>query len=431
MENAVMKKKIILGVFAIIVLVIVVKIIYAAVSGNGKPTYQFGEVTRGNLENTISSSGTLSPVTSVQVGTQVSGTIAKIYVDFNDRVKKGQLLAVLDTVLLKAAVLDAQAGVEKAEAQLEQAQSDYNRNKPLFDQQLISEAEFLPYKINLKTQKANLISAQAALVRAKRNLNYAVIRSPISGIVTQRNVEAGQTVAASFSTPTLFIIAENLSQMEILADVDESDIGQIKDGQPVRFDVQAYPEKKFSGVVKQIRLEPTTESNVVTYTVVIRATNEGNFLLPGMTATVDFIIEEKKDVLMVPNAALRFQPSEKIVAEFRKKRQEEMAALPDSIKEKRQSQMGGQALSGNMQSAGRMGGNQRSRNFGQVWYLDQNGKLAVDYVRTGMTDGMETEIVKSKNLKACMKVITAMAGRENNSSNQQNSGPGFGRRPMF
>ncbi|MEJ2536123.1 MAG: biotin/lipoyl-binding protein, partial [Calditrichia bacterium] len=157
-----MKKKIILGVFAIIVLVIVVKIIYAAVSGNGKPTYQFGVVTRGNLENTISSSGTLSPVTSVQVGTQVSGTIAKIYVDFNDRVKKGQLLAVLDTVLLKAAVMDAQAGVEKAEAQLEQAQADYNRNKPLYDQKLISEAELLPYQINLKTQKANLISAQAS-----------------------------------------------------------------------------------------------------------------------------------------------------------------------------------------------------------------------------------------------------------------------------
>ncbi|MFN2128022.1 MAG: efflux RND transporter periplasmic adaptor subunit, partial [Anaerolineales bacterium] len=338
---------------------------------------------------------------------------------------------VLDTVLLKSAVMDAQAGVEKAEAQLEQAQADYNRNKPLYDQKLISEAEFLPYQINLKTQKANLISAQAALVRAKRNLNYAVIRAPISGIVTQRNVEAGQTVAASFSTPTLFIIAENLSQMEILADVDESDIGQIKDGQPVRFDVQAYPEKKFSGVVKQIRLEPTTESNVVTYTVVIRATNEGNYLLPGMTATVDFIIEDKKDVLMVPNAALRFQPSEKIVAEFRKKRQEEMAALPDSIKEKRQTQMGGQGFSGNMQSAGRMGGNQRSRNFGQVWYLDQNGKLAVDYVRTGMTNGMETEIVRSQNLKAGMQIITGLANTENQNANSQNSQSGFRRRPMF
>ncbi len=426
-----MKKKIILGVFTLFVLVIIIKIIYGAVTGNGKTTYQFGEVTKGNLENTISSSGTLSPVTTVQVGTQVSGTIARIYVDFNDRVKKGQLLAVLDTVLLKAAVLDAQAGVTKAEAQLEQAQSDYNRNKPLFDQELISEAEFLPYKINLKTQKANLISAQASLQRAKRNLNYAVIRSPISGIVTQRNVEAGQTVAASFSTPTLFIIAENLSQMEILADVDESDIGQIKEGQSVRFDVQAYPEKEFSGVVKQIRLEPTTESNVVTYTVVIRATNEGNYLLPGMTATVDFIIEEKKDVLMVPNAALRFQPSEKIVAEFRKKRQAEMAALPDSLKQKRQSQMGEQVFAGTMQSTGRSSPNQRSRNFGQIWYLTQQGKLAVDYVRTGMTDGMETEIVRSQHLQQGMKVITGQANAENKSTNDQNSQPGFGRRRMF
>jgi HlyD family secretion protein len=427
-----MKKKIILSVFTLIVLVIIVKLIYGAVSGNGKTVYQFGDVTIGNMENTISSSGTLSPVTAVQVGTQVSGTIARIYVDFNDHVRKGQLLAVLDTVLLKAAVMDAQAGVEKAEAQLEQAQADYNRNKPLYDQKLISEAEFLPYQINLKTQKANLISAQASLVRAKRNLNYAVIRAPISGIVTQRNVEAGQTVAASFSTPTLFIIAENLSQMEILADVDESDIGQIKVGQQVRFTVQAYPEKEFYGVVKQIRLEPTTISNVVTYTVVIRATNEGNYLLPGMTATVDFIIEEKKDVLMVPNAALRFQPSEKIVAEFRKKRQQEMAAFPDSIKEKRRAQIGGQRFSGNMQSTGGMGGNQRSRNFGQVWYLDQNGKLAVDYVRTGMTDGMETEIVRSHHLQKGMKVITGLASAENARATEQNSGPPrFGRGRMF
>ncbi len=423
-----MKKKIILSILSIIVLLVIVKVIYSAIAGTGNANYQFAEVTVGNLENTISSSGTLSPVTTVEVGTQVSGTIAQIYTDFNDHVKKGQLLAVLDTVLLKASVLDARASVEKAEALLEQAQADFDRNRPLFDQEMISEAEFLPYKINLKTQTANLKSAQASLVRAERNLKYAVILAPISGTVTQRNVEAGQTVAASFSTPTLFKIAEDLSQMEILAAVDESDIGQIREGQPVRFDVQAYPEKEFSGITKQIRLEPTTVSNVVTYTVVIGATNKENFLLPGMTATVDFITEEKKDVLLVPNAALRFQPDEKTVAEFRQKRQKELESLPDSLRKQRGLPMGGQAGTGNRPSMGDQSGSQRSRNFGQIWYLDQHGKLAMDFVRTGMTDGTNTEIVKSRNLKEGMKVITGLEPSEKAKNNAESSNRGFGGR---
>jgi HlyD family secretion protein len=426
-----MKKKIFLGALSIIVLVVIVKLIYAAFAEDNQQEYRFGEVTRGNLESTISSSGTLSPVTTVEVGTQVSGTIDKIYADYNDHVKKGQLLAVLDTVLLKVQVLDAEANLEKTEAQLEEAQNDYNRNKQLFDKGIISEAEFIPYSTALKTQKANMKSSKASLERARRNLKYAVIRAPISGTVILRNVEAGQTVAASFSTPTLFKIAEDLSQMEILADVDESDIGQIKDGQSVRFTVQAYPDKIFTGTVKQIRLEPTTESNVVIYTVVIRATNPEKILLPGMTATIDFITSEEHNVLLVPNAALRFQPDEKTLAEFRKQREKQFESLPDSVKEKRQALMANRGFGSGQQSAtSGMSGFQRPRDLGQVWYLDQNGKLAMDMVRTGMTDGTETQIVRSRHLKEGMKVATGMATANETRSTQQTQERRF-HRPMF
>ena len=227
--------------------------------------YQLAAVVRGDLESTISSTGTLNPVTTVDVGTQVSGTIDSVFVDYNDNVRQGQLLAVLDTSLLKLMVFDAEAGLARTEAQLEQARSDYNRNDELFQRKMISEAEFLPFKVSLRSQEASAQSAEAALERARQNLSYAVIRSPINGTVIVRNVEAGQTVASSFSTPTLFRIAEDLSRMQILAEVDESDIGLIKAGQQVRFEVQTYSDKTFTGTVTQVRLQPQTVSNVVTY----------------------------------------------------------------------------------------------------------------------------------------------------------------------
>lgn len=232
-----MKKRIIFGIFLLGALLFIGAIFFNSVKSNEKTQYQFAQIARGDLESTISSSGTLSPVTTVEVGTQVSGTISKIYADFNDQVKKGRLLAVLDTALLKASLQDVGANLDKARAQLEQAQADYNRNKNLFEENLISDADFLPFQINLKLQQAAVKSADAALQRAERNLKYVYIYSPINGTVIQRNVEEGQTVAASLAAPTLFEIAEDLSKMEILAEVDESDIGLIKVGQPVRFDV--------------------------------------------------------------------------------------------------------------------------------------------------------------------------------------------------
>lgn len=380
--------------------------IYRATARNGEAKYQFGEVIRGDMESTISCSGTLSPVTTVEVGTQVSSIIAHIYADFNDQVKKGQLLAVLDTVLLRATVMDAQAVVEKAEAQLQQAQADYERNRTLFERELISDADFLPYRINLKMQEANLKSAQAALIRAERNLKYAEIYAPISGIITARNVEEGQTVAASLSTPTLFVIAEDLSKMEILANVDESDIGQVKEGQAARFDVQAYPNKTFTGTVKQIRLQPQTISNVVTYTVVVSASNNEGLLLPGMTATVDFITHKAQNALLIPNAALRFQPDEKTIAEFRRRN----APGPDSTRE-------GRSPSETPRRRSMSGA--ESNHDGRVWYLDPKGKLQMETIATGLSDGTRTEIVRTKNLQEGMKVIIGM---ESSGPNQKSAG---------
>ena len=414
-----MKKKVLIGAIVLFGLVLLAYAIYNFDSNQQDNKFQLAELSRGDLVTTISSSGTLSPVTTVDVGTQVSGTIARLYVDFNDVVKEGQLLAVLDTVMLKASVMDAEAGRDRAEALLEQAKLDFARNEPLFEKNLISEAEFLPYRINLKTQQAALKSAQASLKRAGQNLKYAVIRSPISGTVIQRNVEAGQTVAASFSTPTLFRIAEDLSQMEILADVDESDIGLIKEGQLVRFDVQAYADRKFEGIVKQKRLQPTVVSNVVTYTVVIGAVNKDYLLLPGMTATVDFIIDDKKDALLVPNTALRFQPSEEMLKKFRAEAEKRFDTMPDSVRAKRQAMMAGSATEG----PGGLERQQAGGNFKLIWFLDENGEPTADRVVLGQTDGTNTEIVRSRHLQAGMKVIVALANKKETRTTSTTPGP--------
>jgi len=370
--------------------------------------YQLAAVIRGDLESTISSTGTLSPVTTVDVGTQVSGTIDSVFVDYNDNVRQGQLLAVLDTSLLKLMVLDAEAGLARAEAQLEQAKSDYNRNDELFQRKMISEAEFLPFKVSLRSQEASVQSAEAALERAQQNLNYAVIRSPINGTVIVRNVEAGQTVASSFSTPTLFRIAEDLSRMQILAEVDESDIGLIKADQQVRFEVQTYSDSTFTGVVTQIRLQPQTISNVVTYTVVIDAANDENLLLPGMTAMVDFVIEQKSGVLLVSNKALRYQPSDEEMQTAFERRRASIDATPDSLR-----------AGSRPRSAG---GSRSATNMGRVWYLAEDGQLALAPLRTGMTDGVNTEVVRSRDYGAS-STTTSSSGKK------QQQGPGFGGPP--
>lgn len=270
--------------------------------------FQTAMVTRDTLIDSVSCTGTLKAVGTVEVGTQVSGTIERVLVDYNHRVRKGQVLAELDTALFQAAVDKSSADLRRAEALLAKARVEFQRHRPLLAEGHLSAQEFLGYETALATAEADLQSSRAALIQAETNLRYARIRSPIDGTVIERQIEAGQTVAASFSTPTLFLIAEDLARMEIQTDVDESDIGLVRLGQDVVFTVQAYPDRKFTGTVSQIRLNPTETSNVVTYTVIVEASNPDGLLLPGMTATADFIVSRTENALLVPNAALQFVP---------------------------------------------------------------------------------------------------------------------------
>ena len=267
------------------------------------------KVEKADLRTVIASTGTLNPISKVEVGSQISGVMQRIYFDWNDPVKKGQVLAHLDRTFLEGALEDAQAVVERNQALYNQSQRDYQRNLNLAKDGVVSDQELQQSQTQYLVQKANLRSAHAALSKAKINLEYATIRSPVSGIVIQRSIEEGQTVAASLSAPTLFIIAENLSQLEILVSVDESDVGYVQPGQKVEFSVLAYPDQRFTGVVRQIRLQPTVNQNVVTYTVAVSTENPAGHLLPGMTAHVDFIVAESQNALVVPSAALRFNPN--------------------------------------------------------------------------------------------------------------------------
>lgn len=386
---------------AMIILILTGLFFFFTGAANEKITFTYSEIQRTDISNTISSTGSLVALKTVDVGTQVSGKINRIFVDYNSSVKKGQLLAVLDTVSLALEVSDAQSNLEKAKAQYEQASAQYALDKGLYEKGYLSELDYLSSKTSLETSLADFNSSQTALQRSKTNLSYAYIYSPISGIIISKNVEEGQTVAASLSAPTLFEIAENLSNMQILASVDESDIGQIKVGQEASFTVQAYSDKNFTGKVTQIRLNSSIQDNVVSYTVVINAQNDNLLLLPGMTATIDFYIERKTNVLSVPNSALKFQPTEKMLIELKRG--------TDKPKEKPADFIAIDSLEAdnkilNEQSSA------EDNNMGSVWYLDNNGKLKVDFVLLGLTDGKKTEIVKTRDLIEGMNVITGTDG---------------------
>jgi HlyD family secretion protein len=380
-------------------------------------------VTRGNLESTVSATGALSAVTTVQVGTQVSGQVSQLFVDFNDRVKKGQLLARIDPTLQQQSVLDAQAGLIRAPADLERSKAEYDRNKTLFDQKVLTATEFNTAQYNYTVAQASVKSAQVALDRARKNLDYTEIYAPIDGVVVQRNVDVGQTVAASLSAPQLFLIANDLAQMQILANVDESDIGQIHEGQDVRFTVQAYANQTFTGKVRQVRLQSATTENVVNYTVVVTVDNPKGTLLPGMTATVEFLTGSAENALIVPNAALRFRATPEMMAEAGVTNtgaprtaadSAAFAARRDSIRKARAAAGGnaggGQFGAGQGAGAASAGGATRSRasgtrgGFAQLWYVNASGKPAVVRVRTGLSDGQNTQVM-GQDLKEGMQVI--------------------------
>ncbi|MDR1811616.1 MAG: efflux RND transporter periplasmic adaptor subunit, partial [Candidatus Fibromonas sp.] len=260
----------------------------------------------GDIVQTITATGRLQPIDQVDVGTEVSGTVSKIYTDFNQRVKKGQVLLELDPLKAKARVEQTKASYRAATNEIRYQKRNYNRTYELFRKGSVAATDLETAEYRYKNAQSSLVNAKSNLEQAELDLENCIIKSPIDGIVLNRAVEAGQTVAASFSAPTLFTLARDLAQMEVKADVDEADIGQVKEGQRVKFSVDAYPGEEFTGKVQERRLSPTISSNVVTYTVIIKADNPGQKLLPGMTANCDIIVEDESQVLTIPTRALQF-----------------------------------------------------------------------------------------------------------------------------
>ncbi len=302
------RKKIIILAVSIVAVIVILWFIFGRKSNSTSYIVETATATRSDVSEAVTATGTIEPVTKVEVGTQVSGIIDKLYADYNSIVTKGQLIAEMDKVTLQSELTSQQATYDGAKAEYEYQEKNYLRNKALHEKQLISDTEFEESTYNYAKAKSAYESSEANLAKAKRNLAYATITSPIDGVVISRAVEEGQTVAAGFETPALFTIAADLTQMQVIAYVDEADIGGVKEGQRVEFSVDAYPNDTFEGTVTQVRLEATEESNVVTYEVVISAHNPDLKLKPGLTANVTIYIAERRNVINIPLKALRFVP---------------------------------------------------------------------------------------------------------------------------
>jgi len=430
---------------------------YRAQSAAKVPTPVTAEVTRGNVIAKVDATGALAPVTTVQVGSQVSGTVKALFVDFNAHVKKGQVIAELDPSLFqtqvdqaRATLIKSQSDVDRAKVEVDDSNSKFNRAQELWDQKLISRNDLETAQTTAKQAEASLKSAEAQVTQARASLNQAqvnlehtIIRSPIDGTVISRSVDVGQTVAASMSAPTLYLIAQDLTQMQVSASIDESDIGRIQTGQLVSFRVDAYPQQTFRGAVKQVRLDAKTDQNVVSYTTMIDVPNEDLRLKPGMTANVTVQIAANENVLRVPNSALRFAPTPELFAALGQEAPQQLAG----------GARGGRGVAGSTgtagQTAGRAEGQTEGRErfaqltaeeraqfaarltpeqraqfqarraaagdpaggaatggFGRVWVL-RDGKLQLLRVRTGVTDGALTAIVGGE-LKEGDRVVTGI-----------------------
>lgn len=332
-----------------------------------KITFDTAAVAPANIMNSITATGTIEPVTSVTVGTQVSGIVSKLFVDYNSVVKKGQVIAELDKTNLMSQLNTAKTQLATAQSQLNYQTANYKRYKTLFEKGLVAADDFDNAKLSYTQAKEQVASAKEEVQRAQTNLGYATITSPIDGVVLSKSVEEGQTVAASFSTPELFTIAQDLTNMQVVADVDEADIGDVKEGERVTFTVDAYPDDTFEGKVKQVRQEATTTNNVVTYEVVISAPNADLKLKPGLTANVTIYTAERKGVLSVPSKALRFTPQKETVGKMK---------IVDVANAKN-----------------------------KVWTIEGNSIVA-HKVNIGMTDGTNTQIVGG--IAEGTKVITGL-----------------------
>lgn len=358
-------------VWLVVAVVIIVAIVAWALSGSKKEeqiSFETAAVAPANIMNSITATGTIEPVTSVTVGTQVSGIVSKLYVDYNSVVKKGQVIAELDKTNLMSQLNSAKTQLATAQSQLNYQTTNFNRYKTLYQKGLVAADDFDSAKLSYTQAKEQVAAAKEEVHRAQTNLGYATITSPIDGIVLSKSVEEGQTVAASFSTPELFTIAQDLTNMQVVADVDEADIGDVKEGERVSFTVDAYPDDTFEGTVKQVRQEATTTNNVVTYEVVISAPNADLKLKPGLTANVTIYTAERKGVLSVQSKALRFTPQKETVGKMK---------ILDQT------------------------GNAKNK----VWTIEGNSIVA-HKVNIGMTDGTNTQILNG--ISAGVKVVTGL-----------------------
>jgi HlyD family secretion protein len=354
-------------------------------------TYTTTEVKAETITTSVTATGTIEPVTSVTVGTQVSGIVAHLYVDYNSTVKKGQVIAELDKTNLMSELSSAKANLSSAQSNLTYQKSNYDRYNTLYQKGLISANDFEQARLSYEQARQQVRTASESVKKAQTNLSYATITSPIDGVVLSKSVEEGQTVAASFNTPELFTIAQDLTNMQVIADIDEADIGEVREGQRVSFTVDAYPNDTFEGRVTQVRQEATTESNVVTYQVVISAPNADLKLKPGLTANVTIFTHEVSNVLTVPTKALKFTPNEKMLTE------------EQSI--------------------------QDCQGKDKVWILEGNVFKAIA-VKTGTSNGTLTEIISG--LKAGQKVITEFkmgASDEDEGEGANNNNPFMPKRP--
>ncbi len=439
-----MKKRLILGIFIIVVITTVV--LAMTVFKNGKEEgdlYKKEAIKKGTVEALVVTTGTLNPVTIVDVGSQVSGKIQNLYVDFNSLVKKGQILVELDPELFETRVQQNKANynsmvaaLEKSKVTLENTAKRHDRTKALFEKELVSfeemdssEVAYFNAQADLKSAEARLAQAQSQLDTSKVDLTYTIIRSPIDGVVINRNINIGQTVAASLQAPVLFQIANDLAKMQVECSVDEADIGRVKEGQKVRFNVDAFPDDEFEGIVSQVRYSPVVQQNVVTYTTIVNVENPGLKLMPGMTATISVITGEARNVLLIPNSALRFTPQ--LSAEEMRALYQEMFSGMGGGREgdertERQRPTGG--MSGMMMGQGGRGGSQGSRRMQippSVWLEDENGKLKMVMIRTGVTDNTNTEII-SGDIKEGQEIITGQTSSSNSRGRSSNPMRGGG-----
>ncbi|HEY6929536.1 MAG TPA: efflux RND transporter periplasmic adaptor subunit [Thermoanaerobaculia bacterium] len=386
--------------------------LYFAIAGRKKsePKYRTTTVDRGAITQTVTASGTLSAVITVQVGSQVSGIISKLHADFNSKVKKGDPLAELDPTPFQAQVEQQRAALVKAQVDLLNDQIALTRQKRLLDEGLAAQSDYDSAKAAHDGAAALVEQAKASLAQAETNLKYTKIISPIDGVVVARAFDVGQTVAASFQAPTLFTIAQDLTKMQVSADVSESDIGQVKVGQPVRFNVDAYPEREFRGSVSQIRLNATVNQNVVTYPVIVEVANTDLALKPTMTANVTIDVATVKDVLRVPNSALRWRPEEKVTStpEEKAAKMAQNAGAPGGAPAAANRQMA-MTRSGGGPGAGqgpKMTGTRRPQS--NVYIVGPNGEPKQVEIRAGISDGRYTEVV-SGSLNVGEPVIIGLA----------------------